>query len=131
MAGIRRQNREARGEAAPVRLSTRRFYLEALGAWPNPATRQDPGGRPELVPIMNFRLGLTGTYVGCEHGVCGARTVVADRNAVRRCLMFAVQADNTEITMVEVWRKVVHCQRYSGPSASTTPRCAASVFREC
>jgi carbon-monoxide dehydrogenase small subunit len=44
---------------------------------------------------------LTGTHLGCEHGVCGACTVLVDGAAVRSCLMFAVQADGTEITTVE------------------------------
>jgi carbon-monoxide dehydrogenase small subunit len=44
---------------------------------------------------------LTGTHVGCEHGVCGACTVLVDGAAVRSCLMFAVQADGAEITTIE------------------------------
>lgn len=45
--------------------------------------------------------GLTGTHVGCEHGVCGACTILVDHSAVRSCLMFAVQVDGHEITTVE------------------------------
>src|SRR6516225_7696265 len=44
---------------------------------------------------------LTGTHLGCEHGVCGACTVLVDGAAVRSCLMFAVQAEGAEITTVE------------------------------
>ena len=44
---------------------------------------------------------LTGTHVGCEHGVCGACTVVVDGKATRSCLMLAVQADGTDVTTVE------------------------------
>ncbi|HCH55816.1 MAG TPA: (2Fe-2S)-binding protein [Rhodospirillaceae bacterium] len=44
---------------------------------------------------------LTGTHVGCEHGVCGACTVIVDGVAVRSCLMFAVQADGAEIRTIE------------------------------
>jgi aerobic carbon-monoxide dehydrogenase small subunit len=44
---------------------------------------------------------LTGTHLGCEHGVCGACTVLLDGEAVRACLVFAVQADGSEITTVE------------------------------
>ncbi|HEY8885025.1 MAG TPA: (2Fe-2S)-binding protein [Chloroflexota bacterium] len=44
---------------------------------------------------------LTGTHVGCEHGVCGACTVLLDGEAVRSCLLFAVQADGAEITTIE------------------------------
>lgn len=46
-------------------------------------------------------LGLTGTHVGCEHGVCGACTVHLDGRPVRSCLMFAVQCDGLEVTTVE------------------------------
>ncbi|WP_374703461.1 (2Fe-2S)-binding protein [Bacillus sp. Marseille-P3661] len=46
-------------------------------------------------------LGLTGTHVGCEHGVCGACTIQVNGSAVRSCLMFAVQADGSEIKTVE------------------------------
>jgi aerobic-type carbon monoxide dehydrogenase small subunit (CoxS/CutS family) len=46
-------------------------------------------------------LGLTGTHVGCEHGVCGACTVLLDGRAVRSCLMFAVQAEGARVTTVE------------------------------
>lgn len=45
--------------------------------------------------------GLTGTHVGCEHGVCGACTILLNGEAVRSCLLFAVQADGAEITTVE------------------------------
>ena len=49
--------------------------------------------RKLLSDVLRDDLGLTGTHVGCEHGVCGACTVVVDDLAVRSCLMFAVQAD--------------------------------------
>jgi len=54
-----------------------------------------------LSDFLRHDLGLTGTHVGCEHGVCGACTVLFDGEAVRSCLMFAVQADGHEITTVE------------------------------
>jgi aerobic carbon-monoxide dehydrogenase small subunit len=54
-----------------------------------------------LVDLLRDRLGLTGTHIGCGHGVCGACTVLADGHAVRSCLMFAVQAQYMEITTVE------------------------------
>jgi len=54
-----------------------------------------------LVDFIRHELGLTGTHVGCEHGVCGTCTVVFDGEPVRSCLMFAVQADGHEILTVE------------------------------
>ncbi len=57
--------------------------------------------RTTLADCLRHNLKLTGTHVGCEHGVCGACTIIADGAAVRSCLMFAVQADGLEITTVE------------------------------
>ena len=54
-----------------------------------------------LADVLRDDLGLTGTHLGCEHGVCGACTVVLDGEAVRSCLMFAVQCEGAEITTVE------------------------------
>jgi carbon-monoxide dehydrogenase small subunit len=54
-----------------------------------------------LSDFLRHDLGLTGTHVGCEHGVCGACTVLFDGLPVRSCLMFAVQADGHEVTTVE------------------------------
>lgn len=58
-------------------------------------------GRLTLADYLRDRCGLTGTHLGCEHGVCGACTVLLDGAAVRSCLIFAVQADGAEITTVE------------------------------
>lgn len=54
-----------------------------------------------LSDFLRHDLGLTGTHVGCEHGVCGACTVLLDGAAVRACLMFAVQADGADVQTVE------------------------------
>jgi aerobic-type carbon monoxide dehydrogenase small subunit (CoxS/CutS family) len=54
-----------------------------------------------LCDLLRHRLGLTGTHVGCEHGVCGACTVRVDGDAVRSCLVFAVQVDGREVETVE------------------------------
>jgi carbon-monoxide dehydrogenase small subunit len=54
-----------------------------------------------LSDFLRHELGLTGTHVGCEHGVCGACTVLVDGAAVRSCLMLAVQADGKELRTVE------------------------------
>jgi carbon-monoxide dehydrogenase small subunit len=51
--------------------------------------------------FLRHELKLTGTHVGCEHGVCGACTVIVDGRAVRSCLMFAVQLDGKQVTTVE------------------------------
>ncbi|SMY08050.1 (2Fe-2S)-binding protein [Flavimaricola marinus] len=57
--------------------------------------------RLNLVDFLRHDVGLTGSHVGCEHGVCGACTVEVNGDAVRGCLMLAVQADGTEVTTVE------------------------------
>ncbi|BDG60791.1 (2Fe-2S)-binding protein [Caldinitratiruptor microaerophilus] len=54
-----------------------------------------------LSDFLRHHLGLTGTHVGCEHGVCGACTVLLDGKPVRSCLLFAVQVDGHSVTTVE------------------------------
>lgn len=54
-----------------------------------------------LSDFLRHELGLTGTHVGCEHGVCGACTILLDGESARSCLTFAVQTDGREITTVE------------------------------
>ena len=54
-----------------------------------------------LSDFLRHELGLTGTHVGCEHGVCGACTVIIDGDSARSCLFFAVQADGRRIETVE------------------------------
>lgn len=54
-----------------------------------------------LSDFLRHELGLTGTHVGCEHGVCGACTILFDGESMRSCLIFAVQADGHKITTVE------------------------------
>ena len=54
-----------------------------------------------LSDFLRHEIGLTGTHVGCEHGVCGACTILFDGESARSCLMFAVQADGHSITTVE------------------------------
>jgi aerobic carbon-monoxide dehydrogenase small subunit len=54
-----------------------------------------------LSDFLRYRLGLTGTHVGCEHGVCGACTVQLDGEPIRSCLMLAIQADGADVTTVE------------------------------
>lgn len=57
--------------------------------------------RRNLVDFLRIDLGLTGSHVGCEHGVCGACTLEVDGAALRGCLMLAVQADGSSVTTVE------------------------------
>ena len=63
--------------------------------------REEVEPRLLLSDFLRHRLGLTGTHVGCEHGVCGACTVRVDGVAVRSCLVLAVQADGCEVRTVE------------------------------
>jgi carbon-monoxide dehydrogenase small subunit len=63
--------------------------------------KHDVEPRLLLSDFLRHTVGLTGTHVGCEHGVCGACTVLLDGEAVRSCLMFAVQADGHDVLTVE------------------------------
>jgi aerobic-type carbon monoxide dehydrogenase small subunit (CoxS/CutS family) len=72
--------------------------------------RFEVNGKPEeasvedritLADFLRERCGLTGTHLGCEHGVCGACTVLVDGDAVRSCLMLAVQAEGSKVVTVE------------------------------
>ena len=54
-----------------------------------------------LSDFLRESVGLTGTHVGCEHGICGCCTVMVDGLTVRSCLMFAIQADGAEVTTIE------------------------------
>jgi len=68
----------------------------------NGVERQLPGDpRTLLSDHLRHNLGLTGTHVGCEHGVCGCCTVLFDGKPVRSCLLFAVQAAGHEVTTIE------------------------------
>ena len=78
--------------AAPVRITLTVNGVERTA---------DVPPRLLLSDLLRHQLGLTGTHVGCEHGVCGACTVLVNGDAVRSCLMFAVQADGAEVRTVE------------------------------
>jgi aerobic-type carbon monoxide dehydrogenase small subunit (CoxS/CutS family) len=68
----------------------------------NGATRTgSPEPRKTLADFLRDDLDLTGTHLGCEHGVCGACTVIVDGRPVRSCLMLAVQAAGREVTTIE------------------------------
>ncbi|OBG54747.1 4-hydroxybenzoyl-CoA reductase subunit gamma [Mycobacterium sp. E1715] len=76
--------------------------------------------RMTLADFLREKCGLTGTHLGCEHGACGACTVLLNGAAVRSCLMFAVQADGTEVTTVE---------GVAEPDGTLSP--VQSALREC
>jgi carbon-monoxide dehydrogenase small subunit len=76
--------------------------------------------RTTLADFLREQCRLTGTHLGCEHGVCGACTVLVDGAAVRACLVFAVQADGTEVTTIE---------GIAAPDGELSPVQAA--FRDC
>jgi aerobic carbon-monoxide dehydrogenase small subunit len=76
--------------------------------------------RVTLADFLREQCGLTGTHLGCEHGVCGACTVLVDGAAVRACLMFAVQATGGEVTTIE---------GIGSPDGDLSPVQAA--FRDC
>lgn len=63
--------------------------------------KRDVEPRLLLSDFLRHEIGLTGTHVGCEHGVCGACTILFDGESMRSCLIFAVQADGHQITTVE------------------------------
>ncbi|MGV0852205.1 (2Fe-2S)-binding protein [Mycolicibacterium phlei] len=76
--------------------------------------------RLTLADFLRDKCGLTGTHLGCEHGACGACTVLLNGDAVRACLIFAVQAEGMEVTTVE---------GIGGPDGQLSPVQAA--LREC
>jgi aerobic-type carbon monoxide dehydrogenase small subunit (CoxS/CutS family) len=63
--------------------------------------RREVETRTTLADFLRHDLGLTGTHVGCEHGVCGACTVLVEHRSVRACLMLAVQCDGLGVSTVE------------------------------
>ncbi len=62
---------------------------------------REVAARRSLADFLREDLGLTGTHVGCEHGVCGACTVLVDGESARSCLLFAVQLDGATVTTIE------------------------------
>ena len=78
-------------------MSDHRIELSVNGR----AHRQSVEGRTSLGEFLREGLGYTGTHLACEHGVCGACTVMLDGRAVRACLMLAVQADGCAVTTIE------------------------------
>ena len=77
--------------------------------------------RKTLADFVREDCALTGTHLGCEHGVCGACTVLVDGAAVRACLLFAVQADGAEVTTVEGLGGGVGGERLDGDGGALSP----------
>ena len=77
--------------------TTRAVRIEVNGQ----SCTADISVRTTLADFLRHQIQLTGTHLGCEHGVCGACTVLVDGGTVRSCLMLAVQADNAKVTTVE------------------------------
>ena len=81
-----------------------------------------------LSDALRHDLGLTGTHVGCEHGVCGACTVLLDGRPVRSCLVFAVSAVDTEITTVEGLTRARRLPRPGAAGVQGVPRAAVRLL---
>src|SRR5262249_25696392 len=86
-----------RGRRAPRMAETRCIRLTVNGR----PVEAEVEPRRHLGDFLRQTLGLTGTHLGCEHGVCGACTVIVDGVPARSCLMLAVQADGAQVTTVE------------------------------
>jgi carbon-monoxide dehydrogenase small subunit len=76
---------------------TQRYTLKVNGH----AIVVDSEPRKTLVDVLREDCGLTGTHIGCEHGVCGACTILMDGAPIRACLMFGIQAEGAELRTVE------------------------------
>src|SRR5258706_10522852 len=92
-----RARRSARTRWGPRMSKTRKISLVINGK----CYDEEVEVRFTLADFMRQQLGLTGTHLGCEHGVCGACTILFDGRSARSCLMLAVQADGHEILTVE------------------------------
>ncbi len=81
-------------------MSAEEFQTITLTVNGETVTRATPV-RQHLVDFLRTELGLTGSHLGCEHGICGACSVRVDGDVVRGCLMLAVQADGAEVVTIE------------------------------
>ena len=85
--------------------------------------------RRTLADVLRHDLGYTGTHVGCEHGICGACTVLLDGRPARACLLFGVQADGCEVETVEGLATDGRLNPFRRRSRPTTGCSAASAPR--
>jgi len=83
--------------------------------------------RRTLVDVLRDDCHLTGTHIGCEHGVCGACTILVDDKPIRSCLMFGVQAEGRKIRTVEGPPMATHCIRCRRRSGKITVCSAGSA----
>ena len=91
------------------------------------AIRVEP--RKTLVDAIRDDCGQTGTHIGCEHGVCGTCTIILDGDAIRSCLMFAIQADGRKFAPLKGSPTARRCIRCSRRSSTTTACNAVSARR--
>ncbi len=76
--------------------------------------------RRTLADAIREDCGQTGTHIGCEHGICGACTVIVNGDPVRSCLMFAIQRMARRSGPLKAWRRATSCTRCSRPLWTTT-----------
>lgn len=88
-------------ESSPAPSAARQEPVPVSMVVNGEARQRTVAPRRLLSDFLRHDLGLTGTHVGCEHGVCGACTVLVDGRPVRSCLLFAVQVDGSEVRTVE------------------------------
>ena len=107
-------------------MTTQRIQLTINGK----AVEKEIDCRQNLADFLRHDLTLTGTHVGCEHGVCGSCTVQHNGAPVRSCLMLAVQADGSEITTVEGLANKDSLGPCNKPSKNITRSNAVSAHRD-
>ena len=83
-----------------------------------------------LLDALRDHLDLTGTKKGCDHGQCGACTVLVDGRRINSCLTLAVMKDGAKVTTMKVWQRMVRCTRCSRRSSTTTRSSAATAHRD-
>ena len=93
-------------------------------------TRRHPVRR-NLVDFLRGDLALTGTHIGCEHGICGACTVRVNGQIMRGCLMLAVQADGTKVETIEGLSDRGDLRELQEEFPAATPCNVASAHRPC